>query len=605
MILANCNYLQQNKQTELKDIMRINKLKQMINEPTRCTVNTETLIDLAFVPDESKIANSFSVEYAISDHQLIGIIRKLNSRKFTPCKIYARNYKYYCKDAFKSDLRGLAWEDILSSDFNTAWSSFKELINNIVNKHAPMFERKITGRVCPWLTSEIRSKINQRDYLLRKAKRSKAQKDWDDYKRARNSTTSAIRKSKASYHRNLFKETLNSPKDFWSRIKRTYPTKDKISAPKAFFVNNLITTDKLLIANSFCEYFRSVARSLQDTASSLFFPTWKSYSFNFLKDFVNPSGLRFTFTEVNQQQILKIVKSLKSSKSAGLDEIPPRLIKDAAEELVAPLTMLINSSLQSGSFPTCEKQAKVVPVYKSNQKSKLDNYRPISVTTVFSRIIEKVVYNQLSDYLESNNLICPNQFGFRPNRSRNHAVTRLVDDIRINMDNGLLTGVVFMDFQKAFDTIKHACLIKKIPCYGIESIELEWLKDYLFNRSQTVIFDNVKSSPLHITHGVPQGSILGPLLFNILINDISQVVSKAQVILYADDTAMYYAHKDPKTIQEILGNQCNDINNWLGDNNLYLNLNKGKTEFVLFGTPQRLSKAEKIEISINKSAVHE
>ena len=267
--------------------------------------------------------------------------------------------------------------------------------------------------------------------------------------------------------------------------------------------------------------------------------------------------------------------------------------------------MSINSSLQSGSFPTCEKQAKVFPVYKSNQKSKLDNYRPMSVTTVFSKIIEKVAYNQLSDYLESNNLICSNQFAFRPNRSTNHAVTRLVDDIRINMDNGLLTGVVFMDFRKAFDTIQHACLIKKLPCYGIESIELEWLKDYLFNRSQTVIFDNVKSSPLHITHGVPQGSIMSPLLFNILINDISQVVDKAQIILYADDTAIYYAHKDPKVIQEILGNQCNNINNWLGDNNLYLNLNKGKTEFVLFGASQRLSKAEKIEISINKSAVHE
>ena len=118
-------------------------------------------------------------------------------------------------------------------------------------------------------------------------------------------------------------------------------------------------------------------------------------------------------------------------------------------------------------------------------------------------------------------------------------------------------------------------LIKKLPCYGIESIELEWLKDYLFNRSQTVIFDNFKSSPLHITHGVPQGSILGPLLFNILINDISQVVDKAEIILYSDDTAIYYAYKDPKMIQETHGNQCNNINNWLGDNNLYLNL-KGK-----------------------------
>lgn len=601
----NCNYLQQSDQTDLKDLMKINNLKQMINEPTRCTMNTETLIDLVFVSDEFKIANSFTIEYGISDHQLIGITRKMNCKKFSPRKIYARNYKHYSKDAFKSDLRGLPWEDILSGDLNSAWNTFKDLISSIVNKHAPMFERKITGRDCPWLTSEIRSKINHRDYLLRKAKRSKTQNDWDNYKRARNSTTSAIRKSKANYHRNLFKETLKSPKDFWSRIKRTYPVKDKISAPKSFLVNNSMTTDKLFIANSFCEYFGSVAKSLQDTVMKLCFPTWKTYSFNFLTGFVNPSGLRFTFTEVNQQQILQIVRSLKSSKSPGLDEIPPRLIIDAADELIVPLTMLINSSLRSGTFPTCEKQAKVLPVYKGNEKSKLDNYRPVSVTTVFSKIIEKVVYNQLSDYLESNNLICPNQFGFRPNRSTNHAVIRLVDDMRINMDNGLHTGVVFMDFRKAFDTIQHACLLEKLPYYGIESVELEWIKDYLFNRSQTVIFDNVKSSPLPVTHGVPQGSVIGPLLFNILINDISQVVDKAEIILYADDTAIYYAHKDPKMIQETLENQCNIIYEWLGDNNLYLNLNKGKTEFVLFGTPQRLSKAEKIEISINESVVHQ
>ncbi len=210
-----------------------------------------------------------------------------------------------------------------------------------------------------------------------------------------------------------------------------------------------------------CQSF-SHAMSYFRFTSTLFFFTWKTYSFNSLKGSVIPSGTRFIFTEVNQQQILQIVRSLKSSKSPGLDEISPRLIKDAADKLVVPLTMLINSSLQSGTFPTCEKQAKVLPVYKSNEKSKLDNYRPISVTTVFSKIIEKVVYNQLSDYLESNNLICPNQFRFRPNRSTNHAVTYLVDDIRTNMDKGLLTGVVFMDLRKAFDMIQHACLLETV-----------------------------------------------------------------------------------------------------------------------------------------------
>ena len=225
-------------------------------------------------------------------------------------------------------------------------------------------------------------------------------------------------------------------------------------------------------------------------------------------------------------------------KKRNDDGIPAKMIKDAVYELSAPLTFLINWGLRTSTFPTCEKTAKISPLFKSGDRQNIDNYRPISILNIMSKVTERVVYNQLSEYFETNNLFSNSQYGFRKRRSTKDAVPKLSDDIRTAMDNGYLTGALFLDLRKAFDTVNHGCLLQKLPYYGILGAELNWITSYLFHRSQIVNFDGVTSDEEYITHGVPQGSILGPLLFVCLINDLPEQLTHCRILMYADDTVI-------------------------------------------------------------------
>lgn len=213
---------------------------------------------------------------------------------------------------------------------------------------------------------------------------------------------------------------------------------------------------------------------------------------------------------------------------------------------------------------------------------------------------ELYIYKQLSAFLERNKLLYQHQFGFRRHRSTEHAVTMFVDIIRKNTNNSQLTGAVYVDLKKAFDTVHHALLLHKLPAFGITGKEHLWFCDYLFNRSQYVVIDSVQSDLSSITHGVPQGSILGPpLLFILLINDMSTRVQKCSLVLYADDAVLFFGHKNAKKIELTLNNELKAICDWLSDNHLIINLKKGKTEFVLYGSNQKLSKSPECSISVN------
>ncbi|XP_057294693.1 uncharacterized protein LOC130623235 [Hydractinia symbiolongicarpus] len=434
------------------------------------------------------------------------------------------------------------YEDLL----NDALCYYKDPDLNIRSKIRVQYRgTKIRGKDNPWMTKEIKLKMNARDYYLRGAKRTNAEIDWSAHKRMRNNVTNAIRHAKSNFV-HVFKENIHHSKQFWNQIKKCYPSKEKESPSRSFKINDFIVTDKKRIADNFCPFFSTIGSSLSKKIPSISNSTWK--------------------TPVFVDDVLPILKSIRRSKASGVDDIPSSLVKDAAEELAPPISFLINWSFKVGTFPTAEKTAKVTPLYKSSGKrNSFDNYRPISVLNVISKVIEKIACHQITDHLENNNLLSSCQYGFRRNRSTQHAVSKLVDHIRHNIDGGKYTGVLYMDFSKAFDTVNHSCLLQKLPYYGINGVELEWFSNYLFNQKQLVVYEGVYS--------------------NVEINDLRFQLTICSLLMYADDTVLYFSDKLSSNIEKLINEEAEIVQRWVNDNCLLLNLKKGKTEFVLYMVP--------------------
>ncbi len=219
-------------------------------------------------------------------------------------------------------------------------------------------------------------------------------------------------------------------------------------------------------------------------------------------------------------------------RATGIDDLPPNLLKDCATVIAKPLAHIINLSIKTSTVPALWKTAKVKPIFKSGDSNLVENFRPISILPILSKILEKAVHRQFYNFLEINKLLNDCQFGFRRNRSTKLAATVFCDKIRKEMDNGKLIGCLYL--SKAFDTIGHGILWNKLPAYGVEGPELAWFTDYLFNRTQLIEMHNTRSRPSTITTGVPQGSILGPLMFIVFFNDLRESVMNSDIIKYAD-----------------------------------------------------------------------
>ena len=404
----------------------------------------------------------------------------------------------------------------------------------------------------------------------------------------KNFTNRKIKAAEAEYYKNLIKSAVG-PREMWHSLNLVIGAKKEEGSTFQVQENKRILSAPKAVASKFNKFFATIGNKVASKLPTVARDAWKKYESNPRAD----TGNLLDLQSVDSKTVREILHSLRVNKAAGLDKVPARLVRDAETELAPSITYLINKSIKDGSVPALWKVARVTPLYKAEDKLLVENYRPISVLPVLSKVMERVVHTQMSAYLDQSGFLYSHQYGFRRGHSTAQAIGQLNNWALEAIDGGKVTGVLFVDTSKAFDSINHNVLLGKLEHMGLSRRALRWFTSYLTDRRQSVWINGETSETHQIALGVPQGSILGPLLFNIYINSLPKAVEKSRLIMYADDAVLFFSASEPLELQDALGRDYSLISKWYTDNRLTLNVKK--TKLMLAGSKTMLSKFENFE----------
>ena len=552
----------------------------VITKPTRITDTTASLIDNIFLANPTNFTSGIIVS-DISDHFPIFIHVKnlFCTRNVNPS--FNIQYRLINEDTisnFSENISCYDFSDISClDDCSLAIDELTKIINHEYKSCCPLKTKTISYKdaIKPWISNEILSFIRKRHHyylLLRKGIISK--KTYSNY---RNFVTKKIRTAKKKYYEIKFNEIKSDIKQTWKIINDVL--KPRHNKPKNT-INKLIVNDTVHdnfkdISNLFNNYFVNIGKDLADSVESHDPDTHKIYLSH-----INQQN-SFFFRPIIPTDICNIINSLKN-KASNINMFSTKILKSISNTISVPLANIINKSLNSAIFPDSLKIAQVTPIHKEDKKTNLNNYRPISILPIFSKILEKVAYEQLYKYFESNSYLVNSQFGFRRNKSTTHAIMNFLEYLYNNLDESKLILSVFLDFRKAFDSVDHKILLSKLQIYGIRGQALDWFQSYLINRKQFVRINGFDSDLKLVPCGVPQGSILGPLLFLIYINDITMCSNLFKYILYADDSTLSTCINRKELVEnvETVNIELINVYHWLCANKI--TINKTKTKFMIF-----------------------
>ena len=576
------------------DIFTNNNFMPLITLPTRITNRTKTLIDNIYYNQFSNNIVSGNITVGISDHipQFAIIPSYSNNTIPTNNTSYVRNYKKMNNESFVNTIRNIDWSFANSNtdtDTNEVIVNFLGKITSALDDHAPL--RKITKKQHkklnkPWITKGIIKSIRNKEKIynqyLRETILDKKTTLEKEFKKRKNMITILLRKSKKNFYNNYFQEHSKNTRKIWAGINNLINAKPTASSlPSCLEVNiskkNTFTiTEPSKIANTFNNYFASIADNILKTRKY----TGNKHFSDYLR---NPNPNTFLLTPTDKVEVETLIKLSNTNKSTGPNSIPNQVIKLISSHISEPLTNIANKIFATGKYPDTLKISKIIPIHKKDSKLSVSNYRPISLLSNINRILEKLLFNRLYNFLEIHNCIYELQFGFRAKHSTDHALLSMAEEIRNAMNNNEIAVGVFVDFQKAFDTVNHNILITKLHHYGIRGIANQLLKSYLTDRQQFVSIHGTESNKSNILHGVPQGSVLGPLLFLVYINDLHTCIHNSKTRHFADDTNLLHIIKNKirnKNPARRLNQDLKSLNNWLLANKI--SLNSTKTELIYF-----------------------
>ena len=558
-------------------------LKQIIEKPTRIDGETKTCIDLILLNNPKNMKKWGVADVpGISDHHMIYMTYAIRKPKFIPKLITKRDFSNFSSDNFLQDIQTIQWNSLFTScredDLDGKVKILEDTFSNVINKHAPFKTVRVTKEATPWLSAEIKSLMDYRDKLKTHCNITNNAADIDKFKQVRNQVSHAVRKAQKLHLTKNIDNNINNSKKLFDQLKKNHIVNSKKHNNIDCKHSATYLNQEFLKNNNAKENIDLVNSEIQDILNG--------------SDNLNPT---FKFEDVSICSIKKIIKSIKS-KSSGVDDIGTFFVKLAADYIAQPLAHIINTSFQHRNFPEKWKRAIVRPIPKVKNPILPTDYRPISLLTVFSKILEKAAAFQIVEYLHRKSLQDPKQSAYRSNHSTTTALLKITDDIYNALDDGELTLLVLLDYSKAFDTINHRILFAKLKALGFTFDAISWVVGYLTDRKQKVKTNSDESGWESIQYGVPQGSVLGPLLFTLVVHDISTCIKYGNYHMYADDTQIYYHFKLNK-LAETLTNankDLNNIHNYSAKN--CLNINSGKSKYIIFGSKKQLHDLKNLQI---------